>query len=352
MKNRLYAKSETSIKINSEVSDFAQPQGSCKSDFLLQHGIISALPIIVSLLIIAQYLLVPNFREFTPIDQNAPTNAFVWFMGAFAVLFFVWYVAGFFSQRAAEALRSRTPIITVAFLLLLAYDWATLSTGLLPQPFVPWPDAILNAIIRDREILLRSVWHSLRLLFTGYGIGVALGIITGVSAGRSAKIRYWIQPLIKVLGSIPAVTWLPVILVLASSLFQGAVFLIALAVWYPVTSTTMHGVLNVPKGTFEAASTFGVSKLGMIFKVAIPASSPFIFQGLTQGMSIACTALLIAELMGVEAGLGWYINWQRGWADFAGMYAAVVIIAVTFFAVNVALNLIKRRVLRWKDEVV
>jgi len=35
----LYAKSETSTGINSEVSDFAQPQGSCKSDFLLQHGV-------------------------------------------------------------------------------------------------------------------------------------------------------------------------------------------------------------------------------------------------------------------------------------------------------------------------
>jgi len=316
----------------------------------MRNRIISALPLVVSLLIIAQYLFVPNFREFTVLDQNAPTNVFVWFMGFFAALFFVWNVVGFFYKKAGKTLGNRAPIFTVALLLLLAYDWATLKTGLLPQPFVPWPDAILNAIIRDREILARSVFHSLRLLFTGYGIGVGVGIISGVAAGRSAGIRYWIQPLVKVLGSIPAVTWLPVILVLASSLFQGAVFLIALAVWYPVTSTTMNGVLNVPKGTFEAAGTFGVSRLGMIFRVAIPASSPFIFQGLTQGMSVACTALLIAELMGVEAGLGWYINWQRGWADFAGMYAAVLIICVTFFAVNAVLNLIKRRVLRWRED--
>ena len=316
----------------------------------MKDRIISALPIVATFLIIAQYLFVPNFRDFTPLDQNAPTNVFVWFMIFFAVLFFIWNIAGFFSKKASDTLRNRAPIFTVALLLLLAYDWATLSTGMLPQPFVPWPDAILNAIIRDKEILGRSVFHSLRLLFTGYGAGVGLGIISGVAAGRSVKVRYWIQPLVKVLGSIPAVTWLPIILILANSLFQGAVFLIALAVWYPVTSTTMNGVLNVPKGIFEAASTFGVSKYGMIFKVAIPASSPFIFQGLTQGMSIACTALLIAELMGVEAGLGWYINWQRGWADFAGMYAAVVIICITFFIVNAVLNLIKSRVLRWKED--
>ncbi|MCL2226653.1 MAG: ABC transporter permease subunit [Oscillospiraceae bacterium] len=321
----------------------------------IKTRIISALPLIVSLLIIVQYLYVPNFREFTPLDQNAPTNTFVWFLGFFAALFLGWNIVSLFSSRASGMLKKRAPIFTAAFLLLLAYDWATLSTGMLPQPFVPWPDAILNAMIRDREILARSLYHSLRLLFTGYGIGVGLGVISGVAAGRSASIRYWIQPLVKVFGAIPAVTWLPIVIVLSGNipggLFGGAVLLIAVAVWYPITSTTMNGVLSVPKGTFEAASTFGVSKLGMIFKVAIPASSPFVFQGLTQGMSIACTALLVAELMGVEAGLGWYINWQRGWADFAGMYAAVVIIAVTFFIVNAVLSMIRNFVLRWKEGI-
>ena len=316
----------------------------------MKNRVISLLPIVLSVVIILQYVFIPNFREFTILDRNAPTNVFVWFMGFFVLVFTAWNIAAFFSERVSTSLRKKAPIITAALLLLLVYDILTLTTGFFPQPFVPWPDAILNAMLRDRLIIGRSVWHSLTLLFTGYGIGVAAGIVTGVAAGWSAKIRYWISPLVKVFGSIPPVTWLPIILILASSLFSGAVILIALAVWYPVTATTMNGVLSIPKVNFEAASTFGVSNFGMIFKVALPASSPFIFQGLTQGLSIACTALLIAEMMGVEAGLGWYINWQRGWAEFAGMYAAVVIIAVTFFTVNAALNLVKRRVLRWKGE--
>jgi len=319
--------------------------------FMIKNRLICLLPLVVSLLVIMQYLLMPNFREFTPLDQNAPTYVWVWVMGFFAASFAVWNIAAVFSKRVNTRLRKKAPLLAVIFLLVLIYDYATLKSGVLPQPFVPWPDAILNAIIRDREILLFSLGHSLRLLFTGYGIGVALGILTGVAAGWSLKVRYWIQPLTRLFGSIPPVTWLPIILILANSLFSGAVFLIALAVWYPVTSTTMNGVLNVPKSTFEAAGTFGVSKAAMIFKVAIPASSPFIFQGLAQGMSIACTALLIAEMMGVEAGLGWYINWQRGWAEFAAMYGAVVIICITFFAVNTVLDLTKRRVLRWKQEV-
>ncbi|MCL1862845.1 MAG: ABC transporter permease subunit [Defluviitaleaceae bacterium] len=304
-------------------------------------GIRGILPVFVCIAIVLQYLFVPKAGE--------TTDVFVWFMAVLVLIFIVWNIVALFSKRANMDLQKKSPIITVALILLLAYDILTLTTGILPQPFVPWPDAILNAMIRDRQILTRSVLHSLMLLFTGYGIGVAAGVITGVAAGRSEKVRYWVSLLLKLFGSIPPVTWLPIIIILASSLFSGAVVLIALAVWYPVATTTMNGVLSIPKVTFEAASTFGASKVGMIFKVAVPASLPFIFQGLTQGMSIACTSLLIAEMMGVEAGLGWYISRQRGWADFAGMYAAVVIIAITFFVVNAVLDIIKRRVLRWGE---
>ncbi|MCL2197506.1 MAG: ABC transporter permease subunit [Defluviitaleaceae bacterium] len=318
----------------------------------MKKRLICLLPLIITIAIILQYEFAPNFRTFTALDRNAPTHVFSIFMGFFAAGFAVWNVLSVFSQKAFDALRKKAPIYTVALVLLLMYDILTLTMGFLPQPFVPWPDAILNAIIRDREILQLSLFHSLRLLFTGYGIGVVAGVLTGVAAGWSSRVCYWVQPVVKVFGAIPPVTWLPIILVLFTNLFVGAVTLIALAVWFPVTSTTMNGVLSVPKINFEAASTFGVTKFGMIFNIAIPASMPFIFQGLAQGMSIACTALLIAEMMGVTAGLGWYINWQRGWAEFAGMYAAVLIIAVTFFAVNAVLNLLRRYALHWKGDVV
>ena len=49
---------------------------------------------------------------------------------------------------------------------------------------------------------------------------------------------------------------------------------------------------------------------------------------MTQGMSSACTALLVAEMMGAEAGLGWYIQWQKSWAIYSKMYAAIVLICL------------------------
>ena len=261
----------------------------------------------------------------------------------------VYYMLPFFRAKIRELVRS-APLTVQLPLFLMLYDIVTLKTGKLALPYFPWADRILLAIVEDRKLLLDCIAHSLVLLFAGYLSGVIAGLFCGVGAGWSGKIRYWVMPLIKVLGPIPSTTWISIILIVASSLFGGSVFMIALGVWYPVTMSALNGVSNVNKSNFEAARTFGAGRLELVFKVAIPAAMPSIFNGLTQGMGIACTALMVAEMLGVESGLGWYINWQRGWAEFAKMYGAVIIICLTFTVVNLGLTLVKKRVLRWKEE--
>lgn len=65
-------------------------------------------------------------------------------------------------------------------------------------------------------------------------------------------------------------------------------------------------------------------------------------------MSSACTALIVAEMIGVESGLGWYITWQKSWALYGKMYAAIVIICLVFVVVNFLLKCVRDYVLRWR----
>ena len=69
-------------------------------------------------------------------------------------------------------------------------------------------------------------------------------------------------------------------------------------------------------------------------------------------MSSACISLMIAEMMGVEAGLGWYITWAKAWAAYNKMFAAIITICVIFNAVTKILDVIKKHVLRWQIGVV
>ena len=315
---------------------------------MLEKGL-SALPLILVVTLLLEHKLLPNYPKYAANKIAYPvSNTYTVLVGVFAIALIVNFIWSLLSDKLYERLVYKAPLYSAILIALMAYDYLTLKTGHLPMPYFPWIDRILLAIVEDRKILLDSVAHSLILLFTGYLSGAVAGLACGVGAGWSPRIRYWVMPLIKLLGPIPSTTWISIILILASSLFGGSVFMIALGVWYPVTMSAYNGVSNVDKSNFEVARTFGVSNTGLVFRIAVPAAMPSIFNGLTQGMGTACTALMVAEMLGVESGLGWYINWQRGWAEFAKMYAAVIIICLTFTVVNLALTIIKKRVLRWQ----
>ena len=244
--------------------------------------------------------------------------------------------------------RNRAPWLVVIYLFLALFDYLTLKTGILMYPFIPWVNDIINITIEDYKNLGISTLYSLRLLFLGYAIGVLTGLITGIFCGYSKKVRYWINPILKILGPIPTATWIPLIMIIATSLFGGAVFIISLGVWFSVSVATMTGISNVDISYYEVAKTLGARDIDLVFKVAIPYAMPNILQGMTQGMSSACISLMVAEMLGVKAGLGWYITWSQAWASYNKMFAAIIVICIVFNVVAKILEKIKNYLLRWQ----
>lgn len=312
---------------------------------IIADYLICLCPFLACLLAILEYRVLPNT------GLNTGTATYAYFLGIQAVILLMVFLFSLKSKKLFAKLRYKAPFYTFIYLLFLGYDYLTLKTGILMLPYFPWVDQVLNAMISDHAYLLDCVKNSMILLFTGYAAGVLAGLVTGTICGYSKRVNYWVSPFMKLLGAIPSTTWLPIVMVLATSLFKGSVFIIALGVWFSVTIATMTGIHTIDRGYFDAAKTLGATNRQLIFNIAIPSAIPNIFQGLTQGMSSACTALIVAEMLGVESGLGWYITWQKSWAEFAKMYAAIVLICLVFVLVNVILNAVSRRVLIWKEEV-
>lgn len=313
--------------------------------------IIMILPLLCGALAIWEYWEVPNG------SPNDDPLTYVGVVGVFIAAYAVYLLYAVIKKArkdktVMDKLRYRAPLFSALFLLLTVYDYLTLKTGVLTQPFVPCLNYVFNVAWADRAYLIECTLHTLRLLFLGYFIGIALGLVTGITCGYSDKVRYWVNPIIKFLGPIPTSTWIPIIMVVASSLFKGAVFIIALGSWFAVTVASMTGIQNVDKDYFEAARTLGASERQLVFKVAIPHAMPSILQGCTQAMSSSCVAIMIAEMMGVKAGLGWYMTWAKSWAAYDKMFAALFVICFIFTIVTKVLDMIKRRVLRWQNGVV
>lgn len=303
------------------------------------------LPIIFGILALLEYLYFTNY------DENMMASpVYLYFLLFLIALYGIFFLISFKNENIQNKLKYKAPLFAFVFVLLMAFDLLTLKLAILPLPYFAWVDRIMNSMLEDKSFLLESTLASLKLLFTGYFIGAILGIICGIFAGYSKKVDYWLDPFLKLLGPIPTTTWIPVVMVLSTSLFGGAVFIIALGVWFQTTLATMTGIKNVDSSYYEAAKTLGASEYELVTKIAIPSASPNIFQGLISAMSSACTSLIVAEMLGVESGLGWYITWKSSWADYSSMYGAIILLAINFIIVNIILKKISNRVLVWQKE--
>jgi NitT/TauT family transport system permease protein len=244
------------------------------------------------------------------------------------------------------------PIFAAGVLLMCLWDIITLKLGLLPLPYFPGPESILSSGVHDRGLLFDSTWHSLLLLFGGYAAGVVTGLFSGVIIGWSSQARYWGMPIVKIIGPIPATAWIPLAMVAFPSAMLSAVSLIALAVWFPVTMLTASGISNTRASYLDVARTLGAGRAYLILRVAIPAAMPSIFIGLFMGLGASFLTLVVAESIGVKSGLGWYVSWAQGWAEYGKVFAALVIMAAFFSTIMTLLFKLRDRVLAWQKGVI
>jgi NitT/TauT family transport system permease protein len=235
---------------------------------------------------------------------------------------------------------------------LTVWDLITLKLNWMVLPYFPGPDLVLAALIEDRELLLLSTWDSLLLLLSGYAVGVAAGLVTGVLIGWSPVARYWGMPALKVIGPIPATALVPLVMTISRESYVSATLLVSFAVWFPVTMLTASGIANVRLSYLDVARTLGAGRLYLIFRVAIPAALPNIFVGLFMGLGASFLTLIVAESVGVQAGLGWYLQWRRSNMDYAAMYGSLVIMAVFFSGLMTLLFRVRDWVLSWQKGVI
>jgi NitT/TauT family transport system permease protein len=257
-----------------------------------------------------------------------------------------------FWPRLRQVRQNLHPILTAAALVLCLWEIITSGVRLLPLPYFPSPPKVLQSLISDRALLFDSTWHSLILLLSGYALGVAAGLITGLCIGWSSPARYWGMPVLKVVGPIPATAWIPIAMVISPSALISAMALIALAVWFPVTMLTASGISNTRASYLDVARTLGASRSYLIFRVAVPAALPNIFIGLFMGLGASFLTLVVAETVGVRSGLGWYVSWAQGWAEYGKVFAALVIMAAFFSTIMTALFKLRDRMLVWQKGVI
>lgn len=316
----------------------------------LSRGVMGAAPALAPLAMAATAWLV---HRFVPnLQTSLPTRPYPSLLAALLIASLPLAASWWVWRPSRPWIRQHAPHLAGAILSLCVWDLVTLKFAWMHLPYFPGPDAVLQGMWDDRWVLLESTYNSLLLLLSGYAVGVAAGLISGVPIGWFGTVRYWGMPALKLIGPMPATAFIPLVMALSPNAFLSATLLIALAVWFPVTMLTVSGIANVPVSYLDVARTLGAGRLYLIFRVAVPAALPSIFVGLFMGLCTSFLTLVVAETLGVKSGLGWYLKWQQGYVEYAKVYAALVIMAAFFSGLMTLLFRLRDRVLGWQKGVI
>ncbi|MCQ0009101.1 ABC transporter permease [Actinomadura madurae] len=191
------------------------------------------------------------------------------------------------------------------------------------------------------------VGASLVRILTGYLIGSALAVVLGLAGGVSLLARRALDPTINAIRPISITAWVPLALVLFGIGDRPAVFLTALATFFPVYINTLSGARYVDVGMIRAARMLGATRGEVIGKVVLPAALPSIAVGLRVAAAIAWTTVVIAEILGAKSGLGYVLIDSYNQFRFDYVIAAMISLGACGFLTDRLVQLAFARPLRW-----
>jgi len=247
------------------------------------------------------------------------------------------------SVLSGEALRG--PLAIVASFVLALAVWQFVSTYLVNPYMIPPPAVVFETAIpmfASGEILA-SVGISLVRVMVGFLLGSFVGIVLGVAMGRLEIVNRLLDPIIELMRYLSPTAMIPIAVIWFGIGETSKYFLIFWGCFVFVLINTTAGVIRVPVGRERAARCLGASRFGIILKVVLPSALPDIVTGMRLAMATSLMAIVPAEMLAADSGLGYLLQTSGMLAQTNRIFVALVTISVLGFILDFVFRLIVRK---------
>lgn len=220
----------------------------------------------------------------------------------------------------------RTPLATVvkqflpyvvcvgAFLIAWQIISLVLGESRLPGPInvvvQTWDPYISQPFFDDGGTSKGLGWQiliSLQRVAIGYSLSAVVGVAVGGVLGMNRFIGKGFDPVIQVLRTVPPLAWFPISLMVFQDANISAVFVIFITAIWPIIINTAVGIREIPQDYTNVARVLRLRKGAYIREVVIPATVPYVFTGLRIAVGLAWLAIVAAEMLKADGGIGYFI---------------------------------------------
>ena len=208
------------------------------------------------------------------------------------------------------------------------------------------PSSTLQALVDELwsgGALSDEIGQTLSAYLQGLALAIVIGVAAGLLIGSSRILLDATSVVIEFLRPIPGIALIPLAILLFGLGVPTVRFVVAYAAAWPILINTLYGVRGVDRMLHDVARSSGVGRTGRLFRVTLPAALPSIATGIRVSAAIALLVCVTAEFVIGAGGIGSYMDRQQIANRLPEMYAAVVLVGLIGYLVNVGLRVLQRR---------
>jgi sulfonate transport system permease protein len=232
--------------------------------------------------------------------------------------------------------------------LLLAWQIASAS-GWLSNRVFPSPEGVVSAFWQ--LCVSGELWNSLAIscwrALLGFAIGGGLGLVLGLISGLSRTGERLLDSSIQMLRNVPHLALIPLVILWFGIDETAKIFLVALGTMFPIYINTWHGIRNIDRGLLEMARSYGLSGFSLFSQVILPGALPSIMVGVRFALGLMWLTLIVAETISASAGIGYLAMNAREFLQTDVVVVAIILYALLGKLADISARLLERVWLRW-----
>lgn len=198
--------------------------------------------------------------------------------------------------------------------------------------------------------ILDDLAVTLQEAFYAFVLGSLAGVAVGFLLGRVRLLADVFDPYIKMLNALPRVVLAPIFLLWFGLGISSKVAFGITLVFFIVFFSTFQGVRNVDRILVDNVRMLGAKRRHVLRHVLIPSAATWIFSSLHVSVGFAIVGAVVGEYLGASQGVGYVIAQSEGTFDTTGVFAGMTILTLVVLVIDLGVNRIERRLLRWKPD--
>jgi NitT/TauT family transport system permease protein len=259
------------------------------------------------------------------------------------------------SRRAIRRRNQLVILLRAAIFVVAVALWEVLArTHVIDPFFFAMPSTIAQQLWvwitqgTSQGPLIGEIWVTLEETVLGFFIGAVLGVICGILLGRDKFLADVFGLYIRIANSIPRIV-LGSIFVIALGLGMASkVALAVVMVFFVVFGSAFQGVREADRALIINARILGASPMQVTSSVIVPAAMSWILSSLHVSFGFALVGAVVGEFLGSRHGLGLLISTEQGLFSPAGVFAAMIVLAIVALLADYSITWLENRLLKWR----